>query len=234
MLLPPSLSTRCLIRPETKHVPRAQPSMETSVLGQTVSGHFEARPGNISVAGRAGWAAGLWGGRKERKPIPVDDWSAPAGPQQPPWAATGCSSHDRKPQTTSCKFLYNVYCKSYFSESPLQSSSVLHIQHLLQNTAKNNWFTSRRQMAIKYFSIFLYSINIKLRGLSSIYILCYIKSIENTAVKKLMYWNTPSEEKLKVAAETMPELLLRHQWTSIAQKLNRQAKLNLLWGPFYS
>lgn len=89
-------------------------------------------------------------------------------------------------------------------------------------------------MAIKYFSIFLYSINIKLRGLSSIYILCYIKSIENTAVKKLMYWNTPSEEKLKVAAETMPELLLRHQWTSIAQKLNRQAKLNLLWGPFYS
>lgn len=173
MLLPPSLSTRCLIHPETKRVARAQPRKETSMLQQTVSGHFEAKPGNISVAGRAGWATGLWGGsKKDRKPQGMADLlllvpdSLPTLPQ----AAVPTTAESR---TMSCKFLCNVYCKSYFSESPLQFSSVLHI---LQNNVKNSWFTSSRQMATKSFSIFLYPI--KLRLVSSIYILCDIKILE--------------------------------------------------------
>lgn len=183
MLLPPSLSTRCLISAETKHVPRAQLRRETSMLQQTVSDHFEAKPGHISVAGRAGWAAGLWGNsRKERKSQRTADLlllvpdSLPGLPQ--PAVPTTAEL-----RTTSYKFPCNVYCKSYFNQPPLQSSFVSHIQHLLQNNVKNNWFTSSRKMANKSFTIFLYPV--KLRLVSLICILCDIKISEVLKTEQL-------------------------------------------------
>lgn len=112
-------------------------------------------------------------------------------------------------------------------------SSVLHIQHLLQNNVKNNRFTSGRQMATKSFSVFLYLV--KLRLLSSIYIHCDIKTLEILeiiVVRKLLEFNIASEIKLTFGTETMSGLLLRCQWHSIAQKLNSKARLKLLWGPF--
>lgn len=175
MLLPPSLSTRCLIRPETKRVPRAQPRRETSMLRQTVSDHFEAKPGRISVAGRTAWAAGLWGGSKKERKLQGMAYVLLLVPESLPRLPQAAVPTTAEPRTTSCKFFCNVYCKSYFNESPLQSSSVLHIQHLLQNNVKNNWFTSSRQMATKSFSIFLYPI--KLRLVSLRYIFCDIRSI---------------------------------------------------------
>lgn len=66
MFLPPSLSTHCLTHSEAKHVPREQLRRETSVLlGNAV---ILKKNLKIFLSGRAGWAAGLWGGsKKERK-----------------------------------------------------------------------------------------------------------------------------------------------------------------------
>lgn len=90
------------------------------------------------------------------------------------------------PWTMSCEFLCNVYCKSYYSESPLQTPSVLHIQHLLQINVKNNWLISNKQMAPRFFFIFLRPI--KLRLFSSIYIHCDIKTLEVLKIQQLKTW----------------------------------------------
>lgn len=123
------------------------------------------------------------GRQQEGEKTPRDGRSAPAVPGSLPRLPQAAVATTTEPRATSCKFLCNAYCKSYFSESPLQSSSVLHSQHLLQNNVKNNWFTSSRQMAIKSFSMFLYPI--KLRLVPSIYILCHIKILEVLKIQQL-------------------------------------------------
>lgn len=167
MFLPPSLSTHCLIHSETKHVPREQLRRETSVLlGNVV---ILKKNLEIFLSGRAGWAAGLWGGSKKERKLQGIVHLLLLVPKSLPRLPPAARPTTAEPRTTSCKFLCKAYCKSHLSESPLQSSSVLHIQQLLQNNVKNELFTSSTQDG----SIFLYYIKFRLASLYtySVYIL---------------------------------------------------------------
>lgn len=145
MFLPPSLSTHCLTHSEAKHVPREQLRRETSVLlGNAV---ILKKNLKIFLSGRAGWAAGLWGGSKKERKLQGIVHLLLLVPKSLPRLPQAAGPTTAEPRTTSCKFLCNAYCKSHLSESPLQSSSVLHIQQLLQNNVKNELFTSSSQMA---------------------------------------------------------------------------------------
>lgn len=59
------------------------------MLRQTVSGQFEAKPGHVSVAGRAGLAAGFWGHRKKERMADL----LLLVPTSVPRLAIGCSIH---------------------------------------------------------------------------------------------------------------------------------------------